>query len=199
MDKNYSIKDFVEKYETQIINSDKTSFLKYQLKTEKYLPYSDKAVAAEKIVKNTSYAIVKDENGGQLTRTNRIKINSPMRYILFVMTVIDKYTNLEVNFKDVMPEFDLLNKNGLIEIIFDKIGSKEVSEFNTVVDMVLNDFMTNEYEFKNFITERLSQLNDMVQKVSPIINNVVNKIEQLSDEDADKLSKWVDRLRKTIK
>ena len=100
------------------------------------MPHSEKLVAAELIVKNSSYAILKNEETGEMKKTNRIKINSPMRYILFVMTVIDKYTNLKVNFKDVLPEYDYLNKNGLIEIIFNKIGDKEVG---TYVGTIKND------------------------------------------------------------
>lgn len=199
MKKDFNIKNFVEEYEKQVSDDDRTRFLKTKLKTEKYLPYSDKAMLAEHIVKSSSYAIVKNENDGKLQKTNRIKINSPMRYVLFVMTIIDKYTNLEVNFNDVMPEFDYLNRNNLFEVIFNKIGDKEIGEFNTVVDMVLNDFMTNEYEFKNFVSEMVSKANGIVQQISPIINNITDKFETLSDNDLEKVSNWFNKLGKLIK
>ena len=115
------------------------------------------------------------------------------------MTIINKYTNLEVNFNDVMPEFDYLNRNNLFEIIFNKIGDKEVAEFNTVVEMVLDDFMTNEYEFKNFVSEMLSKVNDIVQHISPLVDNIANKIETLSDKDLEKVSGWFEKLGKFIK
>ena len=199
MKKDFKVIDFVNEYKKQVSESDKIKFLKTKLKVESYLSYSEKLVTAELIVKNSSYAIVKNEENGALIKTNRIKINSPMRYILFVMNVVNKYTNLEVNFKDVLPEYDALNKNGLIEVVFAKIGDKEVGEFNTVIDMVLNDFMTNEYEFKNFVSEKLSQINEMIKKVAPHIDNIVNKLDNLTEEDANKLSKVFEKIGKFIK
>lgn len=199
MNKDFKVIDFVNEYEKQVGEPDKTKFLKTKLKVENYLPYSEKLITAELIVKNSSYAIVKNEDSGALIKTDRIKINSPMRYILFVMNVINKYTNLEVNFKDVLPEYDALNKNSLIEVIFAKIGDKEVGEFNTVVDMILNDFMTNEYEFKNFVSEKLSQVNEMIKRVAPHIDNIVNKLDNLTEDDVNKLSGIFEKIGKFIK
>mgnify|MGYP003293055073 CR=1 FL=1 len=135
MNKDFNVKSFVEEYEKCSNNDDKAKFLKSNLKTEKYMPYADKLTRAENIVKSSSYAMIKED--GKLKQTDRIALNSPMRYILFVMTVVDKYTNIEVNFNNIMPDFDALNFNSLIEIIFEKIGDKETAEFNTVVDDLL--------------------------------------------------------------
>ena len=197
MNKDFNIKSFVEEYENQLTDTDKSKFLKTKLKTEKYLPYSDKLIIAENIIKSSSYAMIKED--GVLKQTDRIALNSPMRYILFVMSVVDKYTNMEVNFKDVMPEFDALNSNGLIEAIFAKIGTKEVAEFNTVVEMVLNDFMANKYEFKNYVSESLSKISGMVEKCYPLINNIVNKLDAMSEEDADKLFSLLGKVTKFMK
>ena len=197
MNKDFNIKSFVEEYENQLTDTDKSKFLKTKLKTEKYLPYSDKLIIAENIIKSSSYAMIKED--GVLKQTDRIALNSPMRYILFVMSVVDKYTNMEVNFKDVMPEFDGLNSNGLIEAIFAKIGTKEVAEFNTVVEMVLNDFMANKYEFKNYVSESLSKISGMVEKCYPLINNIVNKLDTMSEEDADKLFSLLGKVTKFMK
>ena len=199
MNKDFKVIDFANKYEKQVNESDKTKFLKTKLKVENYLPYSEKLITAELIVKNSSYAIVKNENSGEMRMTNRIKINSPMRYILFVMNVVNKYTNLEVNFKDVLPEYDALNKNNLIEIIFDKVGDKEVGEFNTVVDMILNDFMTNEYEFKNFVSEKLSQANEIIKKATPHLDNIIKKLDNLTEEDENKLLSVFEKVGRFIR
>ena len=63
------------------------------------MSYADKLALAENIVKSSSYAIVKEDD--VLKQTDRIALNSPMRYILFVMTIVDKYTNIEVDFKNI--------------------------------------------------------------------------------------------------
>ena len=196
MNKDFNVKSFVEEYE-KYSNDDKPKFLKTKLKTEKYMPYADKMAIAENIVRHSSYAMVKED--GVLKQTDRIALNSPMRYILFVMTIVDKYTNIEVNFKNIMPEFDALNFNSLIEVIFEKIGDKEMAEFNTVVEMVLNDFMANKYQFKNYIDDTLLKVSGLVEKCAPLVDNIANKLDNMSDEDVDKLSGLLGKVTKFIK
>ena len=197
MNKDFNVKSFVEEYEKCSNNDDKAKFLKVKLKTEKYLPYADKLTIAENIVKHSSYAMVKED--GNLKQTNRIALNSPMRYILFVMTVVDKYTNIEVNFNNIMPDFDALNFNGLIEVIFEKVGDKETAEFNTVVEMVLNDFMANKYQFKNYIDDTLLKVSDLVEKCVPLIDNIANKLNDMSEEDTEKFISLFNKVAKFIK
>ena len=197
MNKDFNVKSFVEEYEKCSNNDDKAKFLKSNLKTEKYMPYADKLTRAENIVKSSSYAMIKED--GKLKQTDRIALNSPMRYILFVMTVVDKYTNIEVNFNNIMPDFDALNFNSLIEIIFEKIGDKETAEFNTVVEMVLNDFMANKYQFKNYIDDTLLKVSGLVEKCAPLIDNITSKLDSMSEEDAEKLSSLLGKVTKFIK
>ena len=197
MNKDFNVKSFVEEYEKQLTNADKDKFLRNKLMTEKYLPYADKLAIAENIVNSSSYAIVRED--GELKQTDRIALNSPMRYILFVMTVVDKYTNIEVDFKNIMPDFDALNFNSLIEVIFEKVGDKETAEFNTVVDMVLNDFMANKYQFKNYINDTLSRVSGLVEKCAPLIDNIASKLDSMSEEDVEKLSDLLGKVTKFIK
>lgn len=197
MNKDFNVKSFVAEYEKCSNNDDRVKFLKTKLKTEKYLSYADKIALAENIVKSSSYAIIKED--GKLKQTDRIALNSPMRYILFVMTVVDKYTNIEVNFGNIIPDFDALNFISLIEVIFEKIGDKETAEFNTVVEMVLNDFMSNKYQFKNYIDDTLLKISGVVEKCAPLINNIASKLDSMSEEDIEKLSGLLGKATKFIK
>ena len=197
MNKDFNVKSFVEEYEKQLNDSDKAKFLRSNLKTEKYMPYADKLALAENIVKSSSYAMIKED--GKLKQTDRIALNSPMRYILFVMTVVDKYTNIEVNFENIMPDFDALNFNSLIEVIFERVGDKETAEFNTVVEMVLNDFMANKYQFKNYIDDTLLKISGLVEKCAPLIDNITSKLDSMTEEDAEKLSGLLEKATKFIK
>ena len=197
MNKDFNVKSFVEEYEKCSNNDDKAKFLKSKLKTEKYMSYADKLALGENIVKSSSYAMTKED--GKLKQTDRIALNSPMRYILFVMTVVDKYTNIEVDFKNIMPDFDALNFNSLIEVIFEKIGDKETAEFNTVVEMVLNDFMANKYQFKNYIDDTLLKVYGLVEKCAPLIDNITSKLDSMSEEDVERLSGLLGKVTKFIK
>ena len=197
MNKDFNVKNFVEEYEKCTNKEDKAKFLKSKLKAEKYISYADKVALAENIVKSSSYAITKED--GKLKQTDRIALNSPMRYVLFVMTLVDKYTNIEVNFGNIMPDFDALNFNSLIEVIFEKIGDKETAEFNTVVEMVLNDFMSNKYQFKNYIDDTLLKISGLIEKCAPFINNITSKLDSMSEEDIEKLSDLLGKVTKFIK
>ena len=197
MNKDFNVKSFVEEYEKCSTKDDKAKFLKNKLKTEKYISYADKLTFAENIINHSSYAMVKED--GVLKKTDRIALNSPMRYILFVMTVVDKYTNIEVNFGNIMPDFDALNFNSLIEVIFEKVGDKETAEFNTVVEMVLNDFMATKYQFKNYIDDTLLKVSGLVEKCAPLIDNITSKLDSMSEEDIDKLSGLLGKVTKFIK
>ena len=197
MNKDFNVKSFVEEYEKYSNNDDRAKFLKSKLKTEKYIPYADKLTLAGNIINHSSYAMVKED--GKLKQTDRIALNSPMRYILFVMTIVDKYTNIEVNFNNIMPDFDALNFNSLIEVIFEKVGDKETAEFNTVVEMVLNDFMANKYQFKNYIDDTLLKVSGLVEKCAPLIDNITSKLDSMSEEDVDKLSGLLEKVTKFIK
>ena len=197
MNKDFSVKDFVKEYEKQLTEVDKDKFVKNHLKAEKYLLYEDKIKLAENIVKSSSYAIANED--GALRKTDVIAFNSPMRYILFVMTIVDKYTNIRVNFQDVMPEFNALNFDGLIEVIFKKIGDKEINEFNTILDMVLDDFTVNKYQFRNYISETISKISGLAEKCLPLIDNIINKVDNLSEEEEKKLGNFVKKITKFIK
>ena len=197
MNKDFNVNDFVEEYERQVTDVDKRKFLKSKLKTEKYMSYADKLTIAKNIVNHSSYAMVKED--GKLKKTDKIALNSPMRYVLFVMTAVDKYTNIEVNFGNIMPEFDALNFSGIIEVIFEKIGDKEMAEFNTVVEMVLNDFMANKYQFKNYIDDTLLKVSGLVEKCVPLIDNITSKLDSMSEDDIEKLSGLLGKVTKFIK
>ena len=186
MNKDFSVKDFSLEYEKYSTKDDKEKFIKNNLKCESYMPYAEKLLIAENIVKSSSYALIKD--GDNLKKSSKIEINTPMRYILFVMTVINKYTNIEVDFNNAVSEFDYVNKNGLIEIIFNKIGDKEISEFNTVIEMVLDDFMTNKYQFKNYIDDMLLKVSGLVERCAPLIDNITSKLDSMSEEDVERLT-----------
>lgn len=199
MKKDFTVIEFAKKYEEKLTNNDKATFLKTKLKVENYMNYAEKVLIAENIVRSSSYAISKDKDSGELTKTNQIHINSPMRYVLFVMSIVNKYTNIEVNFDNIMIEFDVLNKNGLVELITKRVGEKEIAEFQTVVDMVLGDFMNNEYEFKNYLSGLVVKAVGVVEKIAPLAENITNKLDSLSDEDADKLTKLIERFGKLVK
>lgn len=197
MNKEFKVKEFAEKYGK---NSDalKDTFLKNNLKTEKYIGYSLKMDAAKRIVESTSLAmepvikdgkIAKKENGEpEYQRKNRIKIDSNMRYILYVYTIIQMYTNIDIDGGKMLDEFDVLNKAGLIEAIFSKIPEKEIKEFSTVLQMTYDDFIQNNCNAQAFVSNQVQRFTEFLGLVlQPIID-------KFSDLDQDEMSELVKEL-----
>ena len=166
MEKNYTVKEFIEKYDKLATDAQRKSFIN-QIKVIPYISYALKQVSANKIVKTTST----DENGN-------INIRSSARYVFYVYNIIETYTDIKMSTENVIGEFDSLNERGLIEEIFEKIPEKERNEFKTVLDMELNDFMTNYYENHAFIEKNITRIinaiNDMLPQLQPILENIKN-------------------------
>lgn len=204
MEKNFSVKEFVSKY-TSTAKQMRTSFFSNELKTEEYINYNKKLLLAEKIVKLSTYAtepvikngeVVKDENGNvQYRQTNQIRVNSCMRYVLFVYTIIQNYTNINMDNTKLLDEFDLLNKEGLIEQIFAIINEKEIQEFNKVVQMTFDDFMVNNATPQSFISNQVQRVTDVL---GALLQPVVKKIESLDEKEIEKLSRHMEKMLKVM-
>ena len=126
----------VEFFVKQIaMNKDKEGYLRQRL-VKKYVPYEEKIAECSKIVDVTSYI---DMNGQKLY--NR---NTPSRAMLFSLTLIKKYTDIEINFINVLPDYNKLEENDLIEPIINAIPAKEISIWQTVMKMIEDDKQENE-------------------------------------------------------
>ena len=114
MEKTITVSEFVEKYEATTEKM-KPVLLK-EIKSEKYIGYMEKCLQMDRIIQSTNYNKDKD-----------FHINSPMKYVLFTISMIEMYTNLKINEDDIINEFDKLNRAGLIDaIIYPTNGSEEV-------------------------------------------------------------------------
>lgn len=187
MDK-ITVKEFVEKYNDGLSYSSKENFIKSNIESKQYLPYLDKISIAETAIAISS----KNED------TGLIHIRSAQRMILHLMLMINSYTNLEVNFSNIFEDYDLLNSNGLIEILlsmnepkYEIIPVKEVAECNTILTMCANDYVTNKLESHNMLTELAGLITGVLESrlnsFSPIIDNISKELEKLSDEEKQSL------------
>ncbi len=199
VNKNFTVPEFVNQY-NQTTEQMRPSFLDTHLMVEDYIGFNRKMTLADTIVKNSIYAtepvmedgqVVKDENGDvKYHQTNRIQVNSCTRYILFVFTVIQTYTNINMDHAKMLDEFDLLNKEGLIEKIFEMIPKKEIDEMNKVVEKTYDDFMTNYYETHSFIANQ-------VQRATAVLSVVLKPLaEKISAMDEKEIQKSVDKILK---
>lgn len=133
-----SIDNFIKIYTINSKAKDKTfeDFIKKHITTE-YIDFMTKCVYCDSIVKSTCY--VKDGD------KEFVKINSANRYLFFVMRLLQLYTDLDINNKNPLDDYDKLNKVGAIETLIAAIPESEYTEFSTLLNMKMDDFKDNEY------------------------------------------------------
>lgn len=175
-----TVENFISEYKNiPLMNRDK--YLEDLIKT-KYIPFTEKVDVCKLIIESTCYT--KNENGEQ-----RIHIRSYGIYLFFTMFIIDKYTDIDVDLKNAAHEYDLLNKEDkLIKQLYTFIPEEEIAEFNMVLDMVKDDFMNNEYQIGNYISNRLDNFAKILGTVlSPALDKLSSSINEIDDKKVGKI------------
>ena len=122
---------------------------------KKYLPYNEKIAIAEKIVEHSMYVNV---NG-----TKTFKPDTIVRYFLFVMAVIEAYTDIRFSDEKVddtvrgqqnLDSFDLFEESGATEAFMSAIGA-DIGRLNTVLKMKVNDVTDMERSLVPFLDTKL--------------------------------------------
>lgn len=146
------ISEFVKKYKEE---TEKEKLLA-SIVTRKYISYNTKVDESRKIIKITSY---KDINGKET-----FILNSPMRYIFFVVSIIEQYTNLEFDkiagseINDVSRDIDLFEEYNITKKLFHYIG-EDIDAFTTILNLVLSDEMENYRSIVPVLESKMEALN----------------------------------------
>ena len=189
------IKDFIEQFNLLDKDEDKDAFLR-QIVTTTYVPFIEKADLCLKVINDCWYK--KDE----ITNVKKLFISSPATYVLYNMAVINKYTNLDVDFKNTVAEYDLLNNGNYLGILLSYIPENELIEFKRILEMTQNDVLQNEYYAPAYIKERINDISTAIGATAlPAIEQLGQMIENI---DEDKVKNFVgildnSKVMKTLK
>lgn len=121
----------------------------------KYIPYTEKIGIADRIIDNAMYVMV---NG-----VKTFKPDTAVRYFLFVMAVIETYTDIKFSDDKVdnvakgqqnLESFDLFESNGAMEIFMKVIGA-DISRLNTVLQMKIDDVTDMERSLVPFLDTKI--------------------------------------------
>ena len=118
-----------------------------------YIPFTNKITECYKVVKATM----------ERTDDNQVAIykqNTPMRFLIFNMTLLGLYTDLEFS-ENLIDEYDLLNEHGAIDILITCIPEHEFKEFSTLLSMTVDDYMSNERELTAYIDKKIDLLTQL--------------------------------------
>lgn len=131
------------------------------VKAVEYVPYVEKIVLAQDIVNKTAF------------KDGDVHFNSPFAYLFYILKLIERWTNIEIDATKLTEEYDALNKLGLVEVIVAKIPESEKNEFDTVYQMVLDDVSRNELSTKYVFEQAIVKLGKGIGEfVTPLIDQL---------------------------
>lgn len=122
--------------------------------TATYLPYTKKIGEAQKILDMSCYDL----------NDQSFSINTPVRYMLFVMSVVRNYTDLEFSTENGPEQFDLIEKYGVIETII-RLIQDDYEKFDVVLKMMLDDLMINERSTPSFIEKKFKSITEALDDI----------------------------------
>ena len=180
-EKRIDLYKLVEEYKKRSSTKLKEEFLKAYIKIVPYQGYTTKLFLAQNII---NISCMKD---------GKVHIDSCKKYIMYIYTMIKFYTNIDIQEKDLMVQYDLLDENGLVEKILALIPEKERVSFKTILDMKQDDLMTNKYGTHAFVEEQMDRIENISSKFSeafaPVIDTLTEKVKTLDESKIEKMLK----------
>lgn len=140
------IKEFIKGY-----NQNGVNFLKLHV-IRKYIPYEQKIAIAKAIVKTT-----------MKTPTGDFVRNTPAVYMNYSLSLVRDYTDVEIDPKESLATFNLLEKEDVFSNLIEAIG-EDARKLDTVVKMVINDEINNHCDLVNFMTLKSDNVNIILDK-----------------------------------
>lgn len=158
-----TIEMFVKLFNANKKTKNFEEFLNKHITTD-YIPFIQKDAICASIIEATSF--VKDGD------KKIFKSNSTARFILYTMKMIELYTDIDVNFEKFADDYDELNKIGAIGALFNAIPEAERAEFETILNMKLDDYHENEYS----LTALLYGLKESFSLSEEVISKAIEEI-----------------------
>ena len=165
-------------------------YLKQELEIKEYLPFAEKRELCKTVIDACN---TRDDG--------LIKVDSVSRYIIFTISVISRYTNLEFSSGedeeyDSLDEYDMLCQNRLLNPILSVIG-EEYETCNNLLNMMMDDVIANNNTVEAVLGHALGKVTD---SLDGLIDAFAEKVEEmkldLSQIDFDKYKGLLDLLPK---
>lgn len=153
--------EFMELYENEENVDKRNTFVKSHI-IKSYIHLEEKDVRSQIIINNSYY----DENGN-------FKVNSTAKHMFTFLSIVDMYTDIDINFKDGLNEYNKLDASMALDDILSMIDEKDLNEFKIILNMKCNDMITNEYEPHSYISKQVERFGELIGNVlTPIIENL---------------------------
>ena len=188
--KKITIKEFCEQYKSRVPQMQET-YIKENLVITPYVPFIKKDALADKLVDVSTYVFedyTKEDGTIGRRKTEKIKVNSTVQYLLFCRVIIENYTNLAVETEGFFEEYDALKECGLLDKLMistetrpSLIPMDEIAEFRAIIDMKTKDEIFNKTEVHNYVNSLVERFGDIIDVLAkPIMDKAM---EQMSEAE----------------
>ena len=187
------INGFAEKkvMNTAINQNAVSDYIKKELEVKSYLPFAEKRELCTQVLNACN------------TRGNDglVKVDSVSRYIIFTLSVISQYTNLEFSSGedaefDSLDEYDMLCQSRLLNPILEVIG-EEYTACNNMLNMMMADIEANNNTVEAVLGHTLGKVADSIDNLIDVLAEKVEEMDlDLNQIDIDKYKGLLDLLPK---
>ena len=186
-----TILEFVEKFKNDKVTNSKVApnavsdYLKRELEVKDYVPFAEKRELCERVLNASN---TRNDSG-------LVEVDSVTRYIVFTISIISNYTNLEFSSGedtefDSLDEYDMLCQNGLLNPILGVIG-EEYAACNNILNMMMEDIISNNNTVEHILGTASNKLLESIDKVTDALADKIDELElDLSQIDIDKYA-WI--------
>lgn len=150
--------------------ADKEMFLKSHI-VNNYIDYEKKVALCNNIIDRSMYI--------QMDGKKIFRQNTPVRRELFLLTLLFEYTDIEGG-ENVLYTFNELNKRGILLELVTNIPEAEYLEFNTLLDMMVDDVFANERDIVSYLDSKKNAIFTSMNRVENLLGTIT---EQFSNEE----------------
>ena len=136
-----------------------------EIMEQKYVPFEDKVARINTIIDNTYYV---NEDGEKV-----FHIDSAAAHLFTMLTFVDLYTKIEIDFKNAVGQYNALKECGALDIIVSKINESELNEFKFLWDAINKNLVMNEYDIHAYVNKQLKYIASIFEKVvTPFLDKI---------------------------
>ena len=149
------IEEFVGYYN---LAKDKKAECEKCVRIDKYVPFLTKIAECDNIVNATM------EHTDETTQVISFMQSTPARYLFLNMKLISLYTDIEIEMNDglqLAESYDKLNKCGALDMLIACLPIHEFKEFSTLLQMCVDDYLTNNRELTSYMDKKMDGLVQM--------------------------------------
>lgn len=171
-----NVKNFIETFKiknvinTKLVPDAIQQYIKQELEIKDYIPFAEKRELCAKVLNACN------------TKTNNglVKVDSVSRYIIFTISVISKYSNLEFSAgkdsdMDSLDEYDMLCQADLLNPILEVIG-EEYTTCNNILNMMMADIVANNNTVENVVANVLGNIG---MSIGGLVDVLAEKVEDM--------------------